>query len=77
MKFRFIGLSDKNGIIPYQDHTINLSPSGRQKDITINYVKEFENSIKVGFKTVVTDDLGHIKQDKYNSDFVLTGSLEF
>ena len=77
MKFRFIGLSDKNGIIPYQDHTINLSPSGRQKDITINYVKEFENSIKVGFKTVVTDDLGHIKQDKYNSDFVLTGSLKF
>ena len=70
-------LSDKNGLIPYDDYVIELSPSGRQKDITITYMKEFDNSFKLGMKTVITDDLGHLKQDKLDTSFVLTGSLKF
>ena len=77
MKFRFIGLSDKNGIIPYKDHSIKLSPSGRQKDITLSYIKEFDSSLRLGLKTIITDDLGHIKQDKLDTNFIFTGSFKF
>ena len=77
MKFRFIGLSDKNGVIPYEDHIIELSPSGRQKDITLSYVKEFDSSLRLGFKTIITDDLGHFKQDKLDTNFIFTGSFKF
>ena len=77
MKFRFIGLSNKNGIIPYQDHYKELSPSGRQKDITLSYIKEFDSSLRLGFKTVITDDLGHFKQDNLDTNFIFTGSFKF
>ena len=77
MKFRLIGLSDKNGIIPYDDYIVELNPSGRQKDITLNYTREFDNSFKFGFKTVITDDLGHLKQNKLDTNFIFTGSLKF
>jgi len=77
MKFRLIGLSDKNGIIPYDDYIVELNPSGRQKDITLTYTREFDNSFKFGFKTVITDDLGHLKQKKLDTNFIFTGSLEF
>ena len=40
-------------------------------------MKEFDNSFKLGMKTVITDDLGHLKQDKLDTSFVLTGSLKF
>jgi len=76
MKFRFIGLSDKNGVIPYEDHIIELSPSGRQKDITLSYVKEFDSSLRLGLKTIITDDLGHFKRDKLDTNFIFTGSFK-
>ena len=31
MTFRFVGLSNKNGVLPYEDHKVSLSPSGRQR----------------------------------------------
>ena len=37
MTFRFMGLADENGVLPYQDHKVSLSPSGRQKDLTLSY----------------------------------------
>ena len=77
MKFRFIGLSDKNGVIPYNDYIIELSPSGRQKDITLNYIKKFDNFFKIGLKTIITDDLGHFKRDKLDTNFIFTGSYKF
>ena len=77
MNFRLIGLSDKNGIIPFKDHKINLSPSGRQKDITLSYKKSINKNIKLGLKAVITDDVGHIKNRDLNTDFLLTGSASF
>ena len=77
MNFRLIGLSDKNGIIPYQDHKINLSPSGRQKDLTLSYKKLINKNIKLGLKTIITDDIGHIKDRDLNTEFLLTGSVSF
>ena len=77
MNFRLIGLSDKNGIIPFKDHKINLSPSGRQKDLTLSYKKSINKNIKLGLKTIITDDIGHIKDRDLNTEFLITGSLSF
>ena len=70
-------LSDKNGIIPFKDHKINLSPSGRQKDLTLSYKKSINKNIKLGLKTIITDDIGHIKDRDLNTEFLLTGSVSF
>ena len=77
MKFRLIGLSNKNGIIPYQDHTIRLRPNGRQKDIILSYYKNFKDDFKFGLKSIVTDDLGHIKDSNLRTNFLATFSLSF
>ena len=77
MKFRLIGLSNKNGIIPYQDHTISLRPNGRQKDIILSYYKNFKDDFKFGLKSIVTDDLGHIKDSNLRTNFLATFSLSF
>ena len=77
MKFRLIGLSNKNGIIPYQDHNINLSPNGRQKDLILSYYKNFSNGFKLGLKSIITDDLGHINDSNLRTKFLATFSLGF
>ena len=77
MNFRLIGLSNKNGIIPFQDYKINLSPSGRQKDLTLSYKKSINKNIKLGIKTIISDDIGHIKNRGLNNEFLLTGSVSF
>ena len=77
MRFRLIGLSNKNGIIPYQDHTISLSPNGRQKDLILSYYKNFTDDFKFGLKSIVTDDLGHIKDDNLRTNFFATFSTSF
>ena len=77
MKFRLIGLSDKNGIIPYNDHLINLSPSGRQKDLILSYYKSINENINLGIKTFVTDDIGHRKRGKLDTNILISGTLSF
>ena len=77
MTFRLMGLADKNGILPYKDHKINLKPSGRQKDLTIGYYKNHSNNFKTGFKTIITDDMVHVKNSNLKSNFMLTTSLTF
>tara|TARA_Y100000590_G_scaffold445321_1_gene577281 strand:+ start:1239 stop:4757 length:3519 start_codon:yes stop_codon:yes gene_type:complete len=77
MTFRLMGLVDKNGILPYNDYEIDLKPSGRQKDLTISYYKNHSNNFKTGFKTIITDDMGHVKNSNLESNFMLTTSLTF
>ena len=77
MKFRLIGLSDKNGIIPYNDHIINLSPSGRQKDLILSYYKSINENINLGVKTFVSDDVGHRKRGKLDTNILISGTLSF
>ncbi|MDC3055305.1 hypothetical protein OA070_03650, partial [Candidatus Pelagibacter sp.] len=77
MNFRLIGLSNKNGIIPFQDYKINLSPSGRQKDLTISYYRSFYKNFRLGFKSIVTDHRGHIRNNDLNADFLLMSSISF
>ncbi len=77
MRFRLIGLSNKNGVIPYQDHTISLRPNGRQKDIILSYYKNFTDDFKFGLKSVITDDLGHIKDSGLRTNLFATISHSF
>ena len=77
MKFRLIGLSDKNGIIPYQDHVISLNPNGRHKDLILSYYKYIGDGFKIGLKSIITDDLGHVKDNNLRTKFLATFSLSF
>ena len=77
MTFRFMGLADKNGVLPYQDHKVSLSPSGRQKDLTVSYYKNHSRNLKTGIKAVLTDDLGHVKNNSLNTNLLLSASYNF
>ena len=77
MTFRLIGLADKDGNIPYNDHVIDLSPSGRQIDLSIGYYTEHSKNLKTGIKTIFTDDLGHRKSDNLDSNILFTASYIF
>ena len=77
MTFRFMGLADKNGILPYQDHKVSLTPSGRQKDLTVSYYKNHLRNLKTGIKAVLTDDLGHIKDNNLDANLLLTATYNF
>ena len=77
MTFRFMGLADINGILPYQDHKVSLSPSGRQKDLTVSYYKNHSRNLKTGIKVVLTDDLGHVKNKSTDTNLLLSASYNF
>ncbi|MDC3158412.1 S8 family serine peptidase [Candidatus Pelagibacter sp.] len=77
MTFRFMGLADKNGILPYQDEKISLSPSGRQKDLTVSYYKNHSKNLKTGIKAVLTDDLGHVKNNNLDTNLLLSATFSF
>ena len=77
MIFRLMGLADKNGILPYQDYKVNLSPSGRQKDLSASYYIQHSKNFKTGIKVILTDDLGHAKNDNLDTNFILSASLNF
>jgi subtilisin family serine protease len=77
MTFRFVGLSNKNGVLPYEDHKVSLSPSGRQKDLTVSYYKNHSNNLKTGIKAIITDDLGHVKQDNLDTNLLLSATYSF
>ena len=75
--FPFVGLSNKNGGLPYEDHKISLSPSGRQKDLTLSYYKNHANNLKTGIKAIITDDLGHVKKDNLDTNLLLSATYSF
>ena len=77
MTFRFMGLADKNGVLPYEDHKVSLSPSGRQKDLTISYYTNHSNNFKTGIKAILTDDLGHVKNSDLSTNLLISTSLSF
>ena len=77
MTFRFMGLADKNGILPYQDHKVSLTPSGRQKDLTVSYYKNHLRNLKTGIKAILIDDLGHIKDNNLDANLLLTATYNF
>ena len=77
LSFRLLGLSDKNGILPYTDYIVDVSPSGRQKDLTISYYKNFSDNFKIGVNTLFTDDIGHISKNDIEKNILLSAVVSF
>ena len=77
MRVGLLGLNDRQGLIPYNIYEISLEPSGRQTDLTLSYYSEPFKNIKTGFKAVVTDDLGHVKNQNLSTNFIFTAKLSF
>ena len=77
MTFRFMGIADKDGFLPYEDHKVSLSPSGRQKDLTLSYYTNHSNNFKTGIKTVLTDDLGHKKSNNLENNILFSALMSF
>jgi len=77
MTFRFMGLADKNGVLPYEDHKVSLSPSGRQKDLTFNYITNHSKNLKTGIKAIITDDIGHVKNSNLDTNLLLSATFNF
>ena len=77
LSFRLLGLSDKNGILPYTDYIVDVSPSGRQKDLTISYYKNFSDNFKIGVNTLFTDDIGHISKNDIDKNILLSAVVSF
>ena len=50
MTFRFIGLADRNGLLPYKDHVVSLAPSSRQKDLSVSYYDKYSEILKQDLK---------------------------
>ncbi len=61
---RLTNLPDQNGNITYTKHSINLLPSGRQKDFGLSYNKLFENDYYINLKMIGTRENNHIKSSK-------------
>ena len=77
MTFRFIGLADRNGLLPYKDHVVSLAPSGRQKDLSVSYYDKYSENFKTGFKVLITDDMGHQKNSNLDTRLLFSTVLIF
>ena len=77
MTFRFMGLADENGVLPYQDHKVSLSPSGSLKDLIVSYYINHSINLITCIKAVLTDDLGHVKNNSLDTNLLLSASYNF
>ncbi|MFL2899056.1 MAG: hypothetical protein ACJZ41_01070 [Candidatus Pelagibacterales bacterium] len=77
MVIRVPGLASSTGVIPYDNVKADLSPSGRQIDFGVDYIKQFNEDIVVGIKSTVSKDFNHISGADLNNTVTVTGSLKF
>jgi subtilase-type serine protease len=56
-------LYDSNGNLKFTEASVDLSPSGRQVDLSIGYKANLDKAINVGLQFSVSEDYGHIKSD--------------
>ena len=77
MVVRVPGLATATGEIPYEHVVVDLTPSGRQIDIGIDYVIELDNDLILGFKNTISKDFNHINDAQLNNTFTFTATLDF
>ena len=77
MVVRVPGLATATGEIPYEHVVVDLTPSGRQIDIGIDYVIELDNDLILGFKNTISKDFNHINDAQLNNTFTLTATVDF
>ncbi len=77
MNFKIQDLADRYGNINHDLKKINLEPSGRQIDFSLNYVNKVNKNIIFGIKNTFTKDLNHYKKNKLNHRLTATTSIAF
>ena len=43
----------------------------------LSYYKNFDDALKIGFKTIFTDDHSHVKSSSIDANFFITATLNF
>ena len=64
INLKLTNLPDKKGNITYTNYSVNLLPSGRQKDIGISYKKIVNKDYFLNLKFIGTKENNHVKENK-------------
>ena len=63
-------LYDTNGNLQFTQESVDLSPSGRQVDLSFSYKAKIDKNVNFGLQLSISEDYGHIKSDALvNSTF--------
>ena len=63
-------LYDTQGNLKFTRESVDLSPSGRQIDLSFGYQANIYENINFGLQLSISEDYGHIKSDEIvNSKF--------
>ena len=80
MGLRIAGLSNPDGSIPYTHHSIGLTPTGRQIDMSIGYAKDLANAKTLGARLIHTKQAGHVRNASDENSFFIgmrQGNINF
>ena len=77
LKVRVPGLADSDGNIPYSQKDLFLQSSGRQVDLSINYLQSFDNGIDFGANITKTQDYNHVSGNSSGLTFSLLAQIKF
>ena len=64
INLKLTNLPDKKGNITYTNYSVNLLPSGRQKDFGISYKKIVNKDYFLNLKFIGTKENNHVKENK-------------
>ena len=77
LKIRVPGLADSDGNIPYSQRDLYLQSSGRQVDLSINYLQSFDSGIDFGANLTKTQDYNHVSGNSSGLTFSLLAQVNF
>ena len=77
MKFKIQELADIEGNIDYHLKNINLEPSGRQVDLSLNYIQKVSKNFIFGIKNTFSRDLNHYNDSNINHLITTSVSIKF
>ena len=77
LKIRIPGLADVNGNIPYAYKDIELESSGRQLDLSVNYIQSFDNNIDIGINLNQTQDYNHVNDNNSGINLSVVGQYKW
>ena len=77
MNLKIQNLADSSGNISHQLKVINLSPSGRQIDLGLNYMQELNENVVFGVRSSLSKDFNHYSSGNINKLITATASINF
>ena len=77
LKIRIPGLADVDGNIPYTYKDIDLESSGRQLDLSLNYIHTFDNNIDIGINLNQIKDYNHVNDNNSGVNLSLVGQYKW